>query len=103
MPTSPKNRAFWNAASDGYQAAHGAALLEQALAWGVWRIPDALLEYQLPYGAWIRLFRTCGLFVEDLVEIQAPPDAITTYSDFVPAPWARRWPAEHVWKLRKAA
>jgi len=60
------------------------------------------VEYQRPYGAWIRLFRAHGLVVEDLVELQAPPDAATTYSDFVSAPWAHRWPAEHIWKLRKA-
>jgi SAM-dependent methyltransferase len=61
------------------------------------------VEYQLPYGAWIRLFRSHGLVVEDLIELQAPPDATTTYSDFVSAPWAQRWPAEHIWKLRKVA
>jgi SAM-dependent methyltransferase len=247
MSSSGKNRAFWDSSSDAYQAAHGPALREKALAWGVWRIPEselrvlgdvrghdvlelgcgaaqwtfALLEqgaravgvdlsarqlqhagmrrsagsrdvgliqgdaealpfksglfdivfcdhgaivfaspdkvvaeasrtlkgggllalcmstpihdlcfdsaagavgpqlvgeyfglsafddgesiqYQLPYGSWIRLFRRQGLVVEDLVELQAPSDAVTTYSDFVPASWARRWPAEHIWKLRKA-
>jgi SAM-dependent methyltransferase len=61
------------------------------------------VEYQLPYGAWIRLFRSHGLMVEDLVELQAPSDARTTYSDFVPVSWAQRWPAEHIWKLRKTA
>jgi ubiquinone/menaquinone biosynthesis C-methylase UbiE len=60
-------------------------------------------EYQLPYGAWIRLFRRHAFVVEDLVELQAPEHAVTTYSDFVPAAWARRWPAEHIWKLKKAA
>lgn len=60
------------------------------------------VEHQLPYGAWIRLFRAHGLFVEDLVELQASVDATTTYSDFVSASWAHRWPGEHVWKLRKA-
>lgn len=63
----------------------------------------AAVEYQLPYGAWIRLFRAHELLVEDLVELQAPPDATTTYLDFAPAAWAQRWPAEHIWKLRKAA
>lgn len=57
--------------------------------------------YQLPYGEWIRLFRRCGLVVEDLIEIRPPPDARTTYADFVGLDWARRWPAENVWKLRK--
>jgi SAM-dependent methyltransferase len=59
-------------------------------------------EYQLPYGEWIRLFRGAGLVVEDLVELQAPQGATTTYADFVPAEWAHRWPAEHIWKVRKA-
>jgi SAM-dependent methyltransferase len=60
-------------------------------------------QYQRPYGAWIRLFRRHGFVVEDLVELQAPEHAVTTYSDFVPVDWARRWPAEHIWKLKKAA
>lgn len=61
------------------------------------------VEYQLPYGAWIRLFRRNALLVEDLVELQAPADATTTFADFVPAAWARRWPAEHIWVLTKTA
>jgi len=60
------------------------------------------VEYQRPYGAWIRLFRAHGFLVDDLVELQAPPDGTSTYADFVPAPWARRWPAEHIWNLRRA-
>lgn len=59
------------------------------------------VSYQQPYGAWIRLFRRHALTIEDLVELQAPADATTTYIDFVPHAWAVRWPAEHVWKLRK--
>jgi SAM-dependent methyltransferase len=243
----PNNRAFWNSASDAYQTAHGARLTKEALAWGVWRIPEAELavlgqvegrdvlelgcgaaqwalalarmgaravgldlserqlahartrsrpvtaaiplvqgnaenlpfrneafdvvfcdhgatvfavpentvseasrvlrpaglfafcmstpirdvcvdptagcvqsqltvdyfklselddggsvEYQLPYGAWIRLFRRHAFVVEDLIELQAPAHATTTYSDFVPVAWARKWPAEHIWKLKKA-
>ena len=61
------------------------------------------VEYQLPYGEWVRLFRRHDLVLEDLIELQAPAHATTTYSDFVPAVWARKWPAEHIWKLRKAA
>jgi SAM-dependent methyltransferase len=60
------------------------------------------VEYQLPYGAWIRLFRRHSFVVEDLIELQAPAHATTTYSDFVPVAWARKWPAEHIWKLKKA-
>jgi SAM-dependent methyltransferase len=60
------------------------------------------IEYQLPYGAWIRLFRKHGLLIDDLVELRVPAHAVTTYTDFVPATWAQRWPAEHIWKLTKA-
>jgi SAM-dependent methyltransferase len=56
--------------------------------------------YQLPYGAWIRLFRDSSLLVEDLVELQAPEDGSTTYEGVTKA-WARKWPAEHIWRLRK--
>lgn len=62
---------------------------------------DGGVAYQLPYGAWIRLFGRCGLAVEDLVELQAPEHATTTYASYVQADWARKWPAEHIWKLRK--
>jgi hypothetical protein len=40
-------------------------------------------EYQLfalPHGEWIRLMGTCGLMVEDLIEVQVPPGA--TNNDF---------------------
>jgi SAM-dependent methyltransferase len=64
---------------------------------------DEEVDFQLPYGAWIRLFRRCGLEVEDLVELRPPAHATTSYSDFAPLAWARRWPAENIWKLRKRA
>lgn len=59
--------------------------------------------YQLPYGEWIRLFRRCSLAVEDLLELQAPEGGTTSYPDYVPHAWARRWPAENIWKLRRNA
>jgi len=62
---------------------------------------DGSVCYQLPYGAWIRLFRSSGLEVEDLVELRPPEGAGTSYEDYAPLAWARRWPAEHVWKLVK--
>jgi SAM-dependent methyltransferase len=55
----------------------------------------------LPYGEWIRLFRRESLAIEDLVELQAPARATSTYSDYVGPEWAARWPAEHIWKLRR--
>jgi len=65
--------------------------------------PDGEVEFQLGYGDWIRLFRSNGLEVQDLVELRAPEVGETTYVDFAPRSWSRRWPAEHVWVLRKVA
>jgi SAM-dependent methyltransferase len=65
------------------------------------RFEDAeTVDFQLPYGDWIRLFRSAGLEVEDLIELRPREGAATTY-DFVPVEWARRWPAENIWKARK--
>ncbi len=61
------------------------------------------MEFQLPYGEWIRLFREHGFEVEDLVELRPPGRPRTTYPDFAPVEWARRWPGENVWKVRKSA
>lgn len=58
-------------------------------------------EFQLPYGDWIRLFRSNGLLVEDLIELR-PPEGATTTFDYAPVEWARAFPAEQIWKVRKA-
>ena len=60
------------------------------------------IEFQLPYGEWIRLFRASGLEVLDLVELRPPSGSRTSYPDFAPLAWARRWPGENVWKVRRA-
>lgn len=59
-------------------------------------------EFQLTYGDWIRVFRENGFSVEDLIELRPAQDATTTYTDYAPLEWARRFPAEHIWKVRKA-
>jgi SAM-dependent methyltransferase len=64
--------------------------------------PDETVDFQLPYGQWIRLFRRNHLSIEDLIEIQAPKGARTTFPGR-PSSWARRWPAEMIWKVRKEA
>ena len=62
---------------------------------------EGTIDFQITYGDWIRLFRSHGMLVEDLLELRPPVDATTTYDDFVPHDWARRWPAEEIWKVRK--
>ncbi len=58
---------------------------------------DGTIDWVLPPGEFIRLFRAHGFDVEDLVELRPPKGATTTYEDYVDAKWARRWPAEWIW------
>lgn len=52
-------------------------------------------------GDWVRLFRANNLLVEDLIEVRPPDGAETTFRGFAPVAWARRFPAEVIWKVRK--
>jgi hypothetical protein len=63
---------------------------------------DTSVEFHLPHGEWIRLLREHGFEIERLVEIQAPADAVDSaqYS-YVSAEWARQWPSEEAWVVRK--
>jgi SAM-dependent methyltransferase len=60
------------------------------------------VTFNLPYGEWVALFRANGLRVEDLVELRPSADAVSSYRDDADREWARRWPMDEVWKLRKA-
>ena len=62
---------------------------------------DDGVEFHLPYGEWVRLLRANGLEVEALVELQAPVGAEPTELQ-ITADWARRWPSEEIWKVRKS-
>jgi SAM-dependent methyltransferase len=63
--------------------------------------PDDIgVEFHLGHGDWIRLFRSSGFEVEDLLELR-PPEGARSRWDFVTAEWARRWPSEEVWRLRR--
>ena len=44
---------------------------------------------------------TPGSRSSELLEPQVPEGATTTY-DWAPYEWARRWPIEEIWKVRKA-
>lgn len=62
---------------------------------------DGPVIFDLPYGEWIRLFRANGFEVEELREIQPPPGAESTYRTPEETEWARRWPMEQIWVVRK--
>ena len=58
--------------------------------------------FQLPFGEWIRLFRANGFVVEDLIEPRPAVDATSSFRDPEELAWARRWPSESIWRLRRA-
>jgi SAM-dependent methyltransferase len=64
--------------------------------------PGEPVGFQLPYGAWIALFRENGFVVEDLLELRPPADATSSYRDARDLAWARRWPMEHIWRARRS-
>ena len=63
---------------------------------------DDSVEFHLPHGELIGLLRECGFEIEGLVEIRPPADATTDYPH-VSLEWARSWPSEEAWKVRKRA
>jgi ubiquinone/menaquinone biosynthesis C-methylase UbiE len=62
---------------------------------------DSAVEFQLPYGTWISLFRNHGLTVDRLVETRAAPGQRSTYLSRSDADWGRSWPLEVIWSLVK--
>jgi SAM-dependent methyltransferase len=70
---------------------------------GMHEIDDGgVARFSLGYGEWIRLFRECGLIVEDLIELRPGPEDETSFGPPGARAWSRRFPAEHVWKVRSA-
>lgn len=57
--------------------------------------------FTLPHGELIRLMGRCGLVVEDLIEVQAPPGAVSVDFPEYPDEWVRHWPVEEVWFARR--
>jgi ubiquinone/menaquinone biosynthesis C-methylase UbiE len=58
------------------------------------------IEFNLTTSAWIRLFKDTGFEIVDYIEIQAPDGAKgVPYS--ISAEWAKAFPSEQIWWLRK--
>lgn len=70
------------------------------LDWRDCEVDPGGVEFSLPISAWFRLFRETGFEVLDYLELQAAEQA-DRGDWFASAAWAHRWPAEHVWKLRR--
>jgi SAM-dependent methyltransferase len=72
-------------------------------AFGIYRVEwpgDPGVEFHLSHGDWIRLLRSSVFTIEDLAELRPAPGA-TTLHPHVPLEWAREWPCEELWKVRK--
>ncbi|MFZ0040456.1 MAG: class I SAM-dependent methyltransferase [Solirubrobacteraceae bacterium] len=65
------------------------------------RPPGEPVVFQLRYGEWIELFVRSGFVVESLMEMRPAADARSTYRSQSAREWARRWPMEHIWRVRK--
>lgn len=61
---------------------------------------ETSVEFHPTHGDWIRIFRDAGFEIEALLEPRIPDGATTTYG-WAPYEWARRWPIEEVWKVRR--
>lgn len=62
---------------------------------------DGSVHFQLPYGEWVRLFRRNGFRIERLIEIRPEEGAASTYVSAEATAWARRWPLEEIWQVRR--
>jgi SAM-dependent methyltransferase len=68
-----------------------------------WRSIGGGIEFHLSHGQWIDVLGRKGFTIEALHELQMPESSTThEYYDWIPAEWARRWPAEELWVARKA-
>ena len=63
--------------------------------------PDEPVAFTRTQGGWFRLFRTNGLTVERLHEVQPPEGAVSTYRNEAQTAWSRQWPMEQIWAVRK--
>src|SRR4029077_13965279 len=75
-------------------AEDGVAATDRLLrpAFGVYRVEwpgDPGVEFHLSHGDWIRLLRSSGFDVEDLIEVR-PPEGSTTSYPFVTLEWSRQ-------------
>jgi SAM-dependent methyltransferase len=59
------------------------------------------IEFHPSTSEMFRILRANGFELLDLRELFAPDDAVDhEYYDDPPAEWAKRWPAEEIWRLR---
>jgi SAM-dependent methyltransferase len=61
-----------------------------------------MVEFRPGPGEWIELFVANGFVVERMSETRPPPGARTTYLSASDVRWARNWPTEMIWRVRRS-
>jgi hypothetical protein len=61
---------------------------------------DDSVNFILPHGELVALLRASGFEIEALVELRPPEGATSTFACATPE-WARSWPTEDVWSVRR--
>ncbi|MDH4168373.1 MAG: bifunctional GNAT family N-acetyltransferase/class I SAM-dependent methyltransferase [Acidimicrobiia bacterium] len=61
---------------------------------------DDGVEYHISHGDRIRLLRSAGFEILDLIEVYAEADSESRYH-YADAQWASRWPIEEIWIARR--
>ncbi len=62
---------------------------------------DDSVEFHLSHGEMFQALQRHGFEVLDLLELQAPEDGDPGRFDWSTLEWARRWPSEEIWVVRK--
>lgn len=69
-----------------------------------WTDDDPGVEFHLGLSDMLHVLQRSGFELVDLVEVFAPDGAEDhARYDYVPSEWAKRWPSEEIWRLRKSS
>lgn len=87
---------------DGGTASDRLQRPQRSLSRMQWTGVDAGVEFHPAHGDLLRLLRSSGFDVLDLVEIFASEESTDhPFYSYVTADWARSWPAEEIWRARR--
>ncbi len=68
-----------------------------------WMDDEPGVEFHLGTSDMLHALQRNGFELVDFIEIFAPETAVDhPRYDYVPSEWAKRWPSEEIWRLRKA-
>ncbi len=82
------------------EVAHRAYFDMHETDWRNVEVDPGGIEFNLTHSDWLRLFRETGFEVINYLELR-PPESASQTKFSIPAEWAKKWPSEQVWQLRK--